>query len=121
MLTSYPDRYMDTWMNRRNLESTDKSMDMPDFILITLIRSVWDKHLLQSLNAYICNNLFQIVVYCDLHGHSRKQNVFMYGCNVGEQRNMGTMTTEIFLKERLFPWLMSQKVCSISNICLICK
>mmetsp|Transcript_23064 Transcript_23064/g.22456 ORF Transcript_23064/g.22456 Transcript_23064/m.22456 type:complete len:243 (+) Transcript_23064:235-963(+) len=21
------------------------------------------------------------VMYCDLHGHSRKQNVFMYGCN----------------------------------------
>ena len=22
-----------------------------------------------------------LVLYCDLHGHSRKQNVFMYGCN----------------------------------------
>ena len=22
-----------------------------------------------------------VVFYCDLHGHSRKQNVFMYGCN----------------------------------------
>ena len=22
-----------------------------------------------------------VVLYCDLHGHSRKQNVFMYGCN----------------------------------------
>lgn len=22
-----------------------------------------------------------IVVYCDLHGHSRKQNVFIYGCD----------------------------------------
>jgi len=23
----------------------------------------------------------QLVMYCDLHGHSRKPNVFMYGCN----------------------------------------
>ena len=23
----------------------------------------------------------KIVVYCDLHGHSRKQNVFIYGCD----------------------------------------
>jgi cytosolic carboxypeptidase protein 2/3 len=22
-----------------------------------------------------------VILYCDLHGHSRKQNVFMYGCN----------------------------------------
>lgn len=22
-----------------------------------------------------------VTLYCDLHGHSRKQNVFMYGCN----------------------------------------
>jgi hypothetical protein len=23
----------------------------------------------------------EVLLYCDLHGHSRKQNVFMYGCN----------------------------------------
>ena len=22
----------------------------------------------------------QIIVFCDMHGHSRKRNVFMYGC-----------------------------------------
>lgn len=22
----------------------------------------------------------QIILYCDMHGHSRKRNVFMYGC-----------------------------------------
>lgn len=22
-----------------------------------------------------------IAIYCDLHGHSRKQNVFIYGCD----------------------------------------
>lgn len=25
-----------------------------------------------------------LVLFCDLHGHSRKQNVFMYGCNKKE-------------------------------------
>ena len=23
----------------------------------------------------------EIVLYCDLHGHSRKLNTFLYGCN----------------------------------------
>ena len=23
----------------------------------------------------------EVLMYCDFHGHSRKQNVFMYGCN----------------------------------------
>ena len=23
----------------------------------------------------------EVVVYCDFHGHSRKQNVFIYGCD----------------------------------------
>ena len=23
----------------------------------------------------------KIAIYCDLHGHSRKQNVFIYGCD----------------------------------------
>ena len=23
----------------------------------------------------------EVVLYCDLHGHSRKQNVFIYGCD----------------------------------------
>lgn len=32
----------------------------------------------------LCKDLHlerQLVLFCDLHGHSRKQNVFMYGCN----------------------------------------
>lgn len=23
----------------------------------------------------------RVILYCDMHGHSRKQNVFFYGCN----------------------------------------
>lgn len=46
------------------------------------------------------------MVYCDLHGHSRKPNVFMYGCTP-EKRSTSVRD---FVQERLFPWLMSKKV-----------
>ena len=44
----------------------------------------------------------------DLHGHSRKHNVFTYGCgsNKGDH--------DQFLNERIFPFLLSRQVlCSI--------
>ncbi|CAD5114345.1 DgyrCDS3484 [Dimorphilus gyrociliatus] len=50
-----------------------------------------------------------VLIYCDLHGHSRKQNVFMYGCNTTEQTEQNFSSPEHFLKERLFPFLMSRK------------
>ena len=49
---------------------------------------------------------FQVIIYCDLHGHSRKPNVFMYGCTA--DLKMASMSN--FVEERLFPWMMSQKV-----------
>ena len=49
---------------------------------------------------------FQVIIYCDLHGHSRKPNVFMYGCTADPK--MASMSD--FVEERLFPWMMSQKV-----------
>ena len=51
--------------------------------------------------------ILQVLVYCDLHGHSRKHNVFMYGCN---RRDENEDAIEAILKERLFPWMMAQKV-----------
>ena len=39
-----------------------------------------------------------LVLFCDLHGHSRQQNVFMYGCNNAAAR----------LKFRLFPFMLSK-------------
>ena len=39
-----------------------------------------------------------LVLYCDLHGHSRKQNVFMYGCN--NKNNPGEC--------RIFPFILSK-------------
>ncbi|CAG5958290.1 unnamed protein product [Menidia menidia] len=42
-----------------------------------------------------------VVLYCDFHGHNRKNNAFMYGCN-----NRGD--TSIKLHERVFPLMMSK-------------
>jgi hypothetical protein len=43
----------------------------------------------------------ELILYCDFHGHSRKQNVFIYGCEnnhiPGER-----------LKERIFPVMLSK-------------
>lgn len=46
-----------------------------------------------------------IFLVCDLHGHSRKKNIFMYG-------NSGRVNDR--LKERIFPSLMD-KNCDIFN------
>ncbi|XP_038655531.1 uncharacterized protein LOC119967280 [Scyliorhinus canicula] len=48
-----------------------------------------------------------ILLYGDLHGHSRKPNAFMYGCS----QTASTSSFEIldYLRERLFPWLISQR------------
>jgi hypothetical protein len=39
-----------------------------------------------------------VLIFCDLHGHSRKQNVFMYGCN----------NPRIPEECRIFPYVMSK-------------
>uniref|UniRef100_UPI00398E6297 cytosolic carboxypeptidase 2-like isoform X2 n=1 Tax=Pristiophorus japonicus TaxID=55135 RepID=UPI00398E6297 len=48
-----------------------------------------------------------ILLYGDLHGHSRKPNAFTYGCS----QTGTTCPFEIlnFLRERIFPWLISQR------------
>lgn len=50
----------------------------------------------------------EVVLYCDFHGHSRKQNVFIYGC---ENKHLPGER----LKERIFPAMLSKndpaKVC----------
>ncbi|KAK7475648.1 hypothetical protein BaRGS_00033141 [Batillaria attramentaria] len=52
----------------------------------------------------------EIMLYCDLHGHSRKHNVFMYGNNTSsEEDTSGVGAARAFISERLFPWLMSSK------------
>ncbi|KAL8585690.1 hypothetical protein ACOMHN_022337 [Nucella lapillus] len=51
---------------------------------------------------------YEIMVYCDLHGHSRKHNVFMYGNNTSsDDDTSGVGAARAFISERLFPWLMA--------------
>ena len=41
----------------------------------------------------------ELFLYCDLHGHSRKKNMFMYGnCNKGDAQ----------ARERIFPFLLER-------------
>ena len=49
-------------------------------------------------------NAVQVVLYLDLHGHSRKQNVFTYGCHSHNSNH------KQILNERLFPFLLSRQV-----------
>ncbi|NXV03608.1 CBPC2 carboxypeptidase, partial [Cettia cetti] len=44
----------------------------------------------------------EVVLYCDFHGHSRKNNVFMYGCDAGGD-DTGTR-----LHQRVFPLMLSK-------------
>ena len=45
----------------------------------------------------------EIEIYIDVHGHSRKSNVFMYGCGT---QNKGTLTRN---NEKIFPFLFSKQ------------
>uniref|UniRef100_A0A8C1Q8M7 Cytosolic carboxypeptidase 1 n=1 Tax=Cyprinus carpio TaxID=7962 RepID=A0A8C1Q8M7_CYPCA len=67
------------------------------------------KSLLQYLRATGRTPL----VFCDYHGHSRKKNVFMYGCSIKEtvwQTNANTSTCDLQedLGYRTLPKLLSQ-------------
>ncbi|NXJ84377.1 CBPC2 carboxypeptidase, partial [Trogon melanurus] len=42
----------------------------------------------------------EVVLYCDFHGHSRKNNVFMYGCDEGGSGRR--------LRQRVFPLMLSK-------------
>ncbi|NXT00119.1 CBPC2 carboxypeptidase, partial [Jacana jacana] len=44
----------------------------------------------------------EVVLYCDFHGHSRKNNVFMYGCD-GGRAGAG-----LRLLQRVFPLMLSK-------------
>ena len=39
--------------------------------------------------------LRQIILFCDFHGHSRKKDIFIYGCN--------TLIENSHNRERIFP------------------
>ncbi|XP_029688377.1 cytosolic carboxypeptidase 2-like isoform X2 [Takifugu rubripes] len=46
-------------------------------------------------------NETDVVLYCDFHGHNRKNNIFMYGCN-------SPGDNALKLQERVFPLMMSK-------------
>ena len=48
----------------------------------------------------------KVVIYCDLHGHSRRQNVFIYGCK-GLPEDSLKKVKGLTLLERVFPKMMS--------------
>uniref|UniRef100_A0A4W6GCR9 Cytosolic carboxypeptidase 1 n=1 Tax=Lates calcarifer TaxID=8187 RepID=A0A4W6GCR9_LATCA len=43
----------------------------------------------KSLLQYLAHIQRAPLVFCDYHGHSRKKNVFMYGCSVKETEDLG--------------------------------
>ena len=59
----------------------------------------------------VCAPLLQVCVYVDLHGHSRKHNVFMYGCHTPQADHTH------FLYERVLPFLLAQQVRAWANVC----
>ncbi|XP_011355309.1 cytosolic carboxypeptidase 2 isoform X2 [Pteropus vampyrus] len=42
----------------------------------------------------------EVLLYCDFHGHSRKNNIFLYGCNNNDHK--------YWLHERVFPLMLSK-------------
>nr|XP_031315447.1 cytosolic carboxypeptidase 2 isoform X5 [Camelus dromedarius] len=42
----------------------------------------------------------EVLLYCDFHGHSRKNNIFLYGCNNNDRK--------FWLHERVFPLMLSR-------------
>ncbi|XP_048217525.1 cytosolic carboxypeptidase 2 isoform X2 [Perognathus longimembris pacificus] len=44
----------------------------------------------------------EVLLYCDFHGHSRKNNIFLYGCNNKDRRH--------WLHERVFPLMLSKNI-----------
>ncbi|KAL2094064.1 hypothetical protein ACEWY4_011376 [Coilia grayii] len=55
-------------------------------------------HAVQTMVRRLCEER-EVLLYCDLHGHSRKQNVFTYGCEQATNRQ---------LHERVFPLMLSK-------------
>lgn len=52
----------------------------------------------------------QVTVYCDLHGHSRKQNIFMYGCDDRARQSSegGGASPLAHVQTRILPFMLSK-------------
>uniref|UniRef100_A0A8C2WI17 tubulin-glutamate carboxypeptidase n=1 Tax=Cyclopterus lumpus TaxID=8103 RepID=A0A8C2WI17_CYCLU len=67
----------------------------------------------KSLLQYLAHIQRAPLVFCDYHGHSRKKNVFMYGCSVKEtvwQSNISATSSDLHedLGYRALPKILSQ-------------
>uniref|UniRef100_A0A3Q0R930 Cytosolic carboxypeptidase 1 n=1 Tax=Amphilophus citrinellus TaxID=61819 RepID=A0A3Q0R930_AMPCI len=67
----------------------------------------------KSLLQYLAHIQRAPLVFCDYHGHSRKKNVFMYGCSVKEtvwQSNISATSSDLLedLGYRTLPKILSQ-------------
>nr|XP_020483763.2 cytosolic carboxypeptidase 1-like [Labrus bergylta] len=67
----------------------------------------------KSLLQYLAHIQRAPLVFCDYHGHSRKKNVFMYGCSVKEtvwQSNISATSSDLQedLGYRALPKILSQ-------------
>ncbi|CAH8597502.1 unnamed protein product [Heterobilharzia americana] len=56
-----------------------------------------------------CKKMYKDVIYCDMHGHSRRNNIFMYGCDPSNRYSKIFNTTEKSLQERILPYIISQQ------------
>uniref|UniRef100_A0A8C5AYP2 Cytosolic carboxypeptidase 1 n=1 Tax=Gadus morhua TaxID=8049 RepID=A0A8C5AYP2_GADMO len=73
----------------------------------------------KSLLQYLAHIQRAPLVFCDYHGHSRKKNVFMYGCSVKEtvwQSNISTSSCDLHedLGYRTLPKILSQMASAFS-------
>ena len=67
-----------------------------------LFPTVW--HTKQMMESFLQEKgTKDIIAYVDLHGHSRKHNIFTYGCH------MPGCNLEQLLEGRLLPWLLFQQ------------
>ena len=67
-----------------------------------LFPTVW--HTKQMIESFLQEKgTKDIIAYVDLHGHSRKHNIFTYGCH------MPGCNLEQLLEGRLLPWLLFQQ------------
>jgi len=68
--------------------------------------SIWHtKHLIGKLQSDR-----GVTLYCDLHGHSRKHNVFIYGCENKGRNNARK------LHEQVFPLMLSKNASSLFSL-----
>ncbi|KAK4467595.1 hypothetical protein MN116_000259, partial [Schistosoma mekongi] len=56
-----------------------------------------------------CKKTYKDVIYCDMHGHSRRNNIFMYGCDPLYRHSKIFHHNKQTLHERILPYILSQQ------------